>query len=201
MRLTGAYQDVELDGVEDKLWRYGASLSYDTRPSRAFPYNSVFASAGWQRVDPDGSASVNRYRFELAGYRTLVGQLVLAARGLLHTADGPLPDYERPYIGGMVSLRGYRSGAFIGDSAALGAVELRLPITTALTGSIARFGVAAFWDAGATWDHGRSMGDQKFHQGVGVGVFLIAPFVRLNVDVANDLNGSTRVHFGTGFRF
>jgi len=175
--------------------------AFDTRPSRAFPYDSVLVSADWQRVDPDAGVSANRYRLELAGYKTVVGQVVLAARGVLHTADAPLPAYERPYVGGMVSLRGTKAGTFSGDSTALGTVELRIPITSVLTGSIARVGFTAFWDTAAVWDYGEKLGGQRFHHGVGAGVYLQAPLVRLNLDVGNNLEGNTRVHFGLGFRF
>ncbi|NKB89503.1 MAG: BamA/TamA family outer membrane protein [Acidobacteria bacterium] len=201
LRLEGDYHDVEFGGVEDTLVRYGAGLTFDTRPSRAFAYESVLLSASWQRVEPDSISAANRYRLEAAAYKTLVGQVVLAARGVLHTADAPLPAYERPFVGGMNSLRGTKAGTFSGDSTAQGTVELRIPITSVMTGSIARVGLVAFWDTAATWDHGESMGDQPFHHGVGGGVYLQAPLVRLNLDVGNNLEGDTRVHVGLGFRF
>jgi len=201
LRLDGDYHDVDFGGENDTLVRYRASVSYDTRPSRAFPYDSVLASVAWQRVDPDAGASANRYRFELAGYQRLIGQVVLAARGVLHTADAPLPAYERPYVGGMESLRGTKAGTFSGDSTALGTIELRIPITSVLTGSIARVGFTAFWDSAAVWDHGDSLAGQRFHHGVGAGVYVQAPLVRLNVEVGNNLEGSTRLHVGLGFRF
>jgi len=201
VRVDGDYYDVEFGGEKDKLLRYGVGAAYDTRPSLNFPYDSVVASAAWQRVDPDESVSANRYRFELAGYKTIIGQVVLAARGVLHTADAPLPAYERPYVGGMESLRGTKAGTFSGDSTALGTVELRIPITSVLTGSIVRLGFTAFWDTAAAWDYGDSLGGQRFHHGVGAGVYLQAPLVQLNLDVGNNLEGNTRVHFGLGFRF
>jgi outer membrane protein assembly factor BamA len=201
LRLAGDYHDVDFGETKDSLVRYGAGVSFDTRPSRAFAYDSVLIRADWQRVEPDATNPANRYRFELAGYRTLIGQVVLAARGVLHTADAPLPAYERPYVGGMASLRGTRAGTFSGDSTAVGTVELRIPITGVMTGSIARFGFVAFWDTAAAWDHGDALGDQRFHHGVGGGIYLQAPLVRLNLDVGNNLEGSTRVHFGLGFRF
>ena len=201
VRADGDYHDVEFGGAPDTLLRYGVTAALDTRPGRNFPYNSVFLSAGWQRVEPDAHGSANRYRMEVAAYKTLLGQTVLAARGLLHTADAPLPAYERPYVGGMQSLRGTKAGTFQGDSTAQGTVELRIPITGVLTGSIARVGLVAFWDTAAVWDYGDSLGGQKFHHGVGGGVYVQAPLVRLNLDVGNNLEGNTRVHFGLGFRF
>ena len=201
VRLDGDYYDVDFGGEKDKLFRYGAGVAFDTRPSLNFPYDSVLASASWQRVDPDLSVSANRYRIELAGYKTVIGQVILAARGVLHTTDAPLPAYERPYVGGMESLRGTKAGTFSGDNTALGTVELRIPVTSVLTGSIVRLGLTAFWDTAAVWDYGDTLGDQKFHHGVGGGVYLQAPLVRLNLDVGNNLEGNTRVHFGLGFRF
>jgi len=39
------------------------------------------------------------------------------------------------------------------------------------------------------------------HDGAGVGVFLMAPLVHLNLDLGSDLRGHARVHFSTGFTF
>ncbi len=197
LRLDGEYADVDFGRVSETLWTYGASLRFDTRPNMSFPYDAVVASAGWQRLAP--AAGANRFRFELAAYKTLVGQAVLAARAVLHTTDSPLPAHERPYVGGMVSLRGYRAGALGGDSVAFGGVEVRVPVTTSF--SIARLGFTAFWDIGTAYSYGLPISRAQFENGVGAGVFLVAPLVRLNLDVANNLEGDTRVHFGLGFRF
>ncbi len=74
-------------------------------------------------------------------------------------------------------------------------------MTSVMVGGLVRLGVSAFWDTGTTWDYGERLGDQRFRHGVGGGVFAQAPLIRLNVDVANNLEGDTRVHFGFGFRF
>ena len=199
LRLDGGYADVDFGGVRQTLWAYGASLSFDTRPNVSFPYDAVVASAVWQRLEPAGGASANRFRFELAAYKTLVGQAVVAARAVMHITDARLPAYERPYVGGMVSLRGYRAGALGGDNAAFGGVEVRLPVTTSF--SVVRVGVTAFWDIGTAYSYGLPISRAQFENGVGAGVFLVAPLVRLNLDVANNLEGDTRVHFGLGFSF
>jgi outer membrane protein assembly factor BamA len=159
----------------------------------------VLARATWEGLDADSTGAVNRWRFELAGYKTLFGPVVVAARGLYENADAPLPLYERRYVGGMVSLRGTRAGTYSGDGQMLGTVELRIPLAT--MSGLGRAGFTLFWDTAAVWDHGGSVSDAPFHHGVGGGVFLQVPIVRLNLDVGNDLEGSTRVHFGLGFRF
>ena len=198
-RLEGAYADVEFGSMSESLWTYGANLSFDTRPNVSFPYDAVVVRVGWQRVDPATGVAANRFRFEIATYKTLVGQAVLATRAVLHTTDAPLPAYERPYVGGMVSLRGYRAGSLGGDSVAFGGAEIRVPVTTSF--SVARFGISVFWDIGTAYSYGLPISRAQFENGVGAGVFLVAPLVRLNLDVANNLEGDTRVHFGLGFRF
>lgn len=199
LRFDGEIADVDFGGLDETLWTYGAGVRFDTRLNLSFPYDAVVVGARWQRLDPATGVSANRLRFELAAYKTIVGQLVLAARAVLHTADAPLPVYERPYVGGMVSLRGYRAGALGGDNAIFGGAELRLPVTTSF--SVARLGFTAFWDIGTAYPYGLPMARAQFENGVGAGVFLVAPLVRLNLDVANNLEGDTRVHFGLGFRF
>jgi outer membrane protein assembly factor BamA len=198
-RLYGSWEDVDFGGQDDRLWKYGARVAFDTRPNSTFPYDSVLARATWEGLDADSTGVVNRWRFELAGYKTLFGPVVVAARGLYENADAPLPLYERRYVGGMVSLRGTRAGTYSGDGQMLGTVELRIPLAT--MSGLGRAGFTLFWDTAAVWDHGGSVSDAPFHHGVGGGVFLQVPIVRLNLDVGNDLEGSTRVHFGLGFRF
>jgi hypothetical protein len=39
------------------------------------------------------------------------------------------------------------------------------------------------------------------HAAARAGLFVTAPLVRLNLDVGNDLDGHTRLHFSTGFSF
>jgi len=125
---------------------------------------------------------------------------VLAVRTRYDGADRPLPPYEQPLLGGGASLRGHPAGAFAGDRMAAGSVELRLPFDSPM--GIGRAGVVLFYDAGKTWNVGQRAKDLTLQQGAGAGVFLIAPFVRINLDVAQNLtSGGTRAHFGFGFSF
>src|SRR4029453_4204198 len=90
--------------------------------------------------------------------------------------------------------------AFDGDRSFVTSAELRVPITSVLSG--ARLGVTAFMDAAKAFDKGVKLSDADWHQGVGGGVFLIATVVTINVDIAHGLkNGDTRVHLSSGFSF
>jgi hemolysin activation/secretion protein len=97
-------------------------------------------------------------------------------------------------------LRGFGTGTFVGDRLFATSAELRIPITSVLSG--AKLGVTAFMDAGKVYNVGQSMKDAAWHRGVGGGVFLIATIVRINLDVAHGLrDGDTRVHLSSGFSF
>ncbi len=128
----------------------------------------------------------------------MIGQAVLAGRVQYSSADRTLPDYERLLLGGASNLRGFRTGTFDGDRLLATSAELRVPLTSVLSG--AKLGVSAFFDAGKAYDVGQSQKDAPWHKGVGGGVFLIATIVRINLDVAHGLkDGDTRVHLSSGF--
>ena len=90
----------------------------------------------------------------------------------------------------MATLRGFAAGSEVGDTLAAGSVELLLPITSPL--SFGKLGVSAFFDAGAVYDKGEHMVDQRFSRGAGGAVWFSAAFVRAYLAVAHGLGGSTR---------
>ncbi|MGB2715210.1 MAG: FtsQ-type POTRA domain-containing protein [Vicinamibacterales bacterium] len=187
--------------VDDRLTAIGANVALDTRGNPAYPSNAVYVSTGWTglnfRLLPD---RVNRYSSEARGYLRVYRQNVVAARVQYVTADTTLPPYERLLLGGSSTVRGFRTGAFDGDRALVTSAELRVPITSVLSG--AKLGVTAFVDAGQIWNAGESRDQAVWHRGVGGGLFLIASIVRINLDVAHGLKtGDTRVHLSSGFTF
>ena len=109
------------------------------------------------------------------------------------------PPYEQWLLGGS-DLRGTRAGTFAGDKRLLGSAELRVPFSSPL--SAGRLGFTAFMDAGISATVRQRLGDAPTYRSAGAGVFLVAPFISLNLDVAHSLDGyGTRVHFSTGFTF
>jgi Omp85 superfamily domain len=192
---------VEFGQTNDRLWTLGANVAFDTRGDPAFPRNAVMLSAGWTGLHVRSlDQPINQYTTEARGYLGVIRQAVLASRVQYSSADRTLPDYERLLLGGASNLRGFRTGTFDGDRMFVSSAELRVPITSVLSG--AKLGVTAFMDASKAFNVGQKMKDAPWHQGVGGGVFLIATIVRINVDVAHGLkDGGTRVHLSTGFSF
>jgi outer membrane protein assembly factor BamA len=130
----------------------------------------------------------------------VIGQNVLAGRAAYFNSDAPLPQYERLLLGGSSTLRGFRTGAFDGDRMLVTSAELRLPLTSVIRG--ARFGFTIFVDAAKVTDAGTPFGDVEWERGAGAGIFMMAPLLKLNLDIARGRDGGgTRVHFGTGFGF
>lgn len=201
---------VDFGDLDDRMWTAGADVVLDTRGNPSFPANAVFLSADWTRLHvrphaasekgPADGRSINRYTLDGRGYLRLLGQSVVAGRVRYATADAPLPPYERWLIGGSDALRGFRAGAFDGDTATSSSIELRVPVTSVTSGG--KLGLTVFADAARTADHGGRLADSDWQRGIGAGAFIIASVVRLNLDVARALDGGrTRVHLSTGFAF
>ena len=78
--------------------------------------------------------------------------------------------------------------------------ELRIPITSVIRG--AKFGVDVFTDASKIAEFSGRLEDAEWRRGAGAGIFIIAPLVKINLDVAHGFDGGgTRVSLGTGFSF
>ncbi|MFB3903135.1 MAG: BamA/TamA family outer membrane protein [Acidobacteriota bacterium] len=198
--VSGGWSDVNFGELHDRFLSYGAQIALDTRQDINLPRDAIYLGFGWRRMAlADMRPDFNLYRTDLRGYKGLWGQAILAAQVLYDKADGPLPDYERPFLGGASTLRGHEPGELVGDNRVVSSVELRLPMTSPL--AIYHAGFDAFWDSGAVYNDGQSLAGSQFKHGVGVGAFFLIAGFGLKVDLAHDPNGSFRVHFSTGFRF
>jgi outer membrane protein assembly factor BamA len=192
--------DVEFAALDDTLWTVGAGVAVDTRGNPSFPRNAFYLGTGWTGLHVNDQPRINRYTAEARGYVGVFRQVVLATRVQYTGADATLPLYERLLFGGAQHVRGYDVGTFAGDKLLVTSAELRVPITSVISGG--KVGLTAFFDAGKVIDHDGRFDAVPWQRGVGGGVFLIASIFRLNLDVARGLdNDKTRVHFATGFAF
>jgi hypothetical protein len=191
---------VEFGELDERLWTVGANAALDTRGNPAFPSNAIYLGGGWTGLNVRGRERINRYTADGRGYLRVAGQAVLAGRALYQNADAPLPLYERLLLGGSSTLRGFRTGAFDGDRLLVTSAELRVPLTSVISG--AKLGVSLFMDAAKAVNYGEPFDSVDWRRGAGAGVFLMAPLFNVNLDVARGLDGGrTRVHLGMGFAF
>jgi outer membrane protein assembly factor BamA len=194
----GGIDDVSYGDADDRLEKFGADATIDTRVDPAFPRNAVHAKVGWERLRFD-AGQANRNTVDARGYLGLFRGTVLALRGLSVTADHPLPPYEQSLLGGPSSLRGFDTGYQANDNIAAASAELRIPLTSPL--SIGRFGVKVFADYGAAYPHGQKLADQTFDLGIGGGAYLHFTLISLGLDVAKGRGGDWHFQFGMGVTF
>ena len=204
--VSAGLADVSFGEVDDRMSNAGVFAEVDTRRDPLFPRHAVYARTSWSRLSfaepeasgvPDGGRS--RWQHDVRGYLGVIGQVVIAARLQADLADGPLPAYAKPILGGADTLRGIGAGFAVGDNLWAGTIEARAPFTSVLRST--RLGVLAFYDTGATWNYGQRWRDAGREEGVGGGVFLVNPFFQFQLSVARGLGRSTRVHASTGVSF
>jgi outer membrane protein assembly factor BamA len=196
----GRWNEVDFEELDEGFADLGARIALDSRRDPTIPGDAFYAGLAWRRLFFEGArADVDQYTFDLRGYKRLAGQALLASQFTWTVADGALPPYEQPFIGGGKTLRGHAPGEHVGDNAALGTLELRLPLTSVL--SFARAGVHFFFDTGAVYDEGGSLRRARFHNGAGFGGFFRIAMIGLRADLGFDLEGGTRFHVGSSFKF
>ncbi|MDE3067447.1 MAG: outer membrane protein assembly factor BamA [Verrucomicrobiota bacterium] len=179
-----------LDQNGDHLFhRFGAVLAYDTR-------NSVELPNGGQRTELDSELTTGDdtfYKLELKTdwfFRGLFKGHVLEAVGAAGIAgnigSGSVPFYDRYYLGGAYTLRGFkyrnvapREPGFVGvdepiggDSYLFGSLEYSIPILEKENGVGIRF--ALFYDVGAV-GAGTTSFSGNFDDDWGVGLRLTIP--------------------------
>jgi len=94
--------------------------------------------------------------FSWMGQAQLIRQLPfwrtqLVGRGLVQLSNDHLFPLEQVAVGGRYSVRGYREYTLIRDNAAIGSIELRVPVYTTRAGVDTVF-LAPFFDIGHGWE-------------------------------------------------
>lgn len=193
------WQHVSFGAADDELRTGSLDVAFDTRLTPVLPRNAVYARAAVERVAFDAGGSVVRTSVDARGYLGLAGQTVLEARVARHHAGQPLPPYLRWLLGGWSSLRGFEAGAFTGDTRVTGSLELHVPLNDVL--SAGKVGTSVFADAGAAYDHGERLEDQRARVGYGASLWATIATFRMSLAVAHGRGAGTRVNFGGGFAF
>ncbi len=208
------WQRASFEGVADQFLQLGGDVVLDTRVDPVLARNAVYGRASWEHLgfgdgvlatpaQPGGYSgyrgAADRTTLEGRGYLGLVRQTVLEGRILRQDSSRPLPPYLQPELGGLSTLRGFRTDSFVGDTLVAMSAELVMPLTSPI--KLAKFGVSVFVDRGAVYAKGERFTDQTLQEGYGAGVWFAAAFFRLNVAVAHGRGASTRVHVGGNVTF
>ncbi len=197
------------------LARYGASIAYDTRNSVQLPNHGQRTELSGEFVGGPPSA-YEFYKIELKtawyfpgfarGHVLEVVARTGVAQSLLST---DVPFYERYYLGGLYSLRGfqYRSVSpreypftepIGGDTYWFGSLEYSIPIMEKLR-------VAAFYDIGNVDADPYDFKVTALNDNIGLGLRLNLPIGPLRLDYGIPINhdqynsGNGRFQFGVGY--
>ncbi len=124
----------------------------------------------------------------------------------VQAAQGELPFYSLPSLGGAETLRGYIGNRFTGRAAWHGAAEYRfwpVPRGVRITDSIRmeRFGLALFYDVGTVADELDELVDAEIHHSYGLGfrmAFERTAVFRIDIGFSDEDVGVT-AKFGMPF--
>jgi outer membrane protein insertion porin family len=207
--------------------RFGVSLAYDTRNSVQLPNHGQRTE-----IDPEfslGDTSYYKLDVKTAWYFPgLFKGHVLEAVGRAGVADsvsgGDVPFYDRDYLGGLYSLRGFKfrniaprdpnyfpgnqgvipNEPIGGDTYWFSSLEYSLPIFEKDNGPGVRF--AMFYDVGAVYENAYSVSGDNFDDDWGLGLHINIPKLgplRLEYGIPihhDQYNGASgRFQFGVSF--
>jgi outer membrane protein insertion porin family len=217
-----------LDQTGDHVYnRFGVSLAYDTRNSVQLPNHGQRTE-----IDPEfslGDTSYYKLDVKTAWYFPgLFKGHVLEAVGRAGVADsvsgGDVPFYDRDYLGGLYSLRGFKfrniaprdpnyfpgnqgvipNEPIGGDTYWFSSLEYSLPIFEKDNGPGVRF--AMFYDVGAVYENAYSVSGNNFDDDWGLGLHINIPKLgplRLEYGIPihhDQYNGASgRFQFGVSF--
>ena len=196
---TVGWQRVSFGDDRDDFRSVAIDAALDTRLNPLLPRNAVYAFASVERLFFDGGRTIDRVRLDGRGYLGLLGQQVLVLRAVRQDVSEPVPPYLRSLLGGWSSLRGFKAGAFTGDTLVAGSLELRIPLNSPLDAGTV--GVSAFVDAGSAYDNGQRLADQRVRTGIGGSAWMAIAAFRMSFSVAHGRGSGTRVNFGGGLTF
>jgi len=199
------------------LSRVGASLAYDTRNSVQLPDKGQRTELSGEIVGGPFGGDKDFYKLELKTawyFRGLAKGHVLEVVGRTGVAesfdsDEAVPFYERFYLGGLYSLRGFRyrsisprelffSEPVGGNTYWFGTAEYSIPI-------IERLRFAVFYDIGAVNADAYDFSASNFSDNWGIGLRLNLPIGPLRLDYGVPIHhdeyssGSGRFQFGVGY--
>ena len=201
--------------------RLGTTFINDSRD------NFINPTTGWRHVVRlqyaggfMGGADFYKAGYEITYYQKLFGKLVGAVHGAINYAEGyngeNLPSFERYFMGGATSLRGFTiqevgpldplGNPLGGDQSLLLNLELQYPLTDG-------FRLFTFYDRGNVYGNGFNMDTtdakinvNKMRESVGGGVRFFSPFGPISLAYGIKLDQSTgessgEFHFSAGNAF
>jgi len=182
--------------------------NWDKRNQISYPTSGWWTGFRYTQADKQLGGKVSFSRIVVDGryYQQIYKGLVAALRVKYGLISSSAPFYEKFYLGGPNSLRGYADRSLSPDGGGTqlyqSAVELRFPITRVRFPNHFVTGIL-FWDGGANLDKDQDLSMNQFKSSLGFGFRFRLPFIGLfRLDMAYPLNGGERqAHISLGHTF
>ncbi len=129
------------------------------------------------------------------GFPTKEGKpWILASRVRYGDSSGTVPYFEKYFLGGANTLRGYPRDYLFGDKVFLANLELRVPVEKGLE-------LVVFNDWGYAWKKDESLSFSDLKRGIGFGLRVRTPFGVIRFDFGKDEEGNTQSYISFGELF
>jgi len=167
---------------ETRINTLSIGLSADFRDNLAYPTNGFWGSLILENASerPKSDVKFSKVTVDARFYKELFNKKVLAFHFKGGMVDEDAPFYERFYLGGANSLRGYPFSRLTplggGTKLILTNTEFRFPLTTKNFPYHKSSGVV-FFDAGGIWMPGEDPRLEDFFASFGVGVRVRLPVI------------------------
>jgi len=184
------------------------SLHADTRDRKFYPSRGWWGSLSLDQASEEfgGDVDFKKVILDIRRYQTLIGHTVMAVRVKGAWIEDDAPFYEKFYLGGPNSLRGYEDRSLnpLGYASRLvqGSAELRFPLTGRNYPN--HFATAVlFYDVGQAWSEPNDFDEKNFKSGLGYGFRFKLPIVGLlRTDFAYSVpDYDFRFHISLGHTF
>lgn len=194
--------------AEKRFSRFILTLRGDTRNNRLFPTSGFWGSVSLHQVS-EQTGEVPDYQkviVDLRAFQSVYKQLTIAARLKYAAIDEEAPFYEKFYLGGPNSVRGYEDRSLTppgyGAQLSQASAELRFPLSGRLKDPSRLSGVL-FYDAGYAWNKPERWTWKSLETGLGYGLRIKLPIVGiLRTDFAYSLpDYEFRFHLSLGHTF
>lgn len=203
--------DIADDLAETQIRMAGIGLFVDTRDNPLFPRKGVWGAltAETSELAFNSDLDFSKVTLDTRFYQTFPGKQVLAAHVKLGYSTAAAPFYERFFLGGANSLRGYGDARLTpegwGTKLFLSSLEYRIPISQK-NYPYHKSSLVLFFDAGGVWQTGESPKPGDVFTALGFGFRVQLPVVGttrfdFSFPLRNVDNNDFQFHISLGHTF
>lgn len=201
--------DIADDLAETQIRMAGIGLFVDTRDNPVYPRKGVWGALTAETSGFNSDIDFSRVTLDSRFYRNFPGKQVLAAHVKLGYSSADAPFYERFFLGGANSLRGYGDARLTpegwGTKLFLSNIEFRIPISKR-NYPFHKSSLVLFFDAGGIWQADESPKAEDIFTALGFGFRVQLPVVGttrfdFSFPLRNVDNNDFQFHISLGHTF